>query len=51
MKIAEGTTSTENRTQTLDMSGIDAADYDNIKVMMWGKENGLVPLCDMLNIK
>lgn len=51
LKIAEGTTSTENRTQTLDMSGIDAADYDNIKVMMWGKENGLVPLCDMLNIK
>lgn len=51
VKMANGVTSTENCTQTIDMSGINAVNYDNIKVMMWGRENELVPLCDVLNIK
>ncbi len=46
-KIADSAAGEEK----VDLSGIAVTSYDNIKLMLWDKTNGMIPLCDVLDIK
>lgn len=51
IKIADVPASDGTLEQTVDLSGISADAYDNIKLMLWDRTEGIKPLCSALNIK